>query len=104
MQFVEVHNEAQVLVHAGLSQQKATTKQRLEQALTEIYKQYQGTAGFRRFGRATVVNAYLFTSEELGRKGPSAPIGWLWKGPKDAESNMSIDEVMLADDVRAWDA
>jgi hypothetical protein len=103
VQLLEVHNEAQVLVHACLTQQKVATKQRLERALTEIYEQYKDTAGFRRFGRPTLVNAYLFTTEELGRQDPSAYIGWLRKGPKDAAPILHIDELKLAD-LRAWDA
>ena len=103
VQLSEVHNKAQVIVYAALSQQLVGTQESLEATLAEIYEQYKDTAGFRKFGLPTVVNAYLFTSEGLGRKDKSAHIAWLRKGPNEVEPIIKVDELRLAD-LRAWDA
>jgi hypothetical protein len=103
VQRLEVHDKAQVLVYAYLTQQKVATKEELERALTEIYQQYQDTVGFRRFKRPTVVSVSLFMSEELGKQNKAAWIGSLTKGPKDAEPILTID-VQKLEDLRAWEA
>lgn len=99
----ETHNKAQVLIYAALSQQKVGTKESLVAVLAEIYEQHKNTTGFNGFVRPTVLNVYLFTSEELGKKDKSAHIAWLRKGPNETEPIINVDESRLAD-LRAWDA
>jgi hypothetical protein len=103
VQRLEEHNKAQVLVYACLTQQKVGTKQELERVLTQIYERYKDATGFRRFEQPTVVGVSLFTTAELGRQDTTAWIGWLTKGPKDAEPILTIDMLKL-EDLRAWEA
>jgi hypothetical protein len=103
VQRLEVHDKAQVLIYACLTQQKIGTREELERVLTAIYERYKDTTGFRRFERPTVVGVSLFTTAELGRRDKAAWIGWLTKDPQDAEPILHIDELKLAD-LRAWDA
>jgi hypothetical protein len=93
VQLLEVHNKAQVLVYAHLTQQELETKAHLENALTEIYERYKDTIGFEKFARPTVVGIYLYTSEKLGKQNKAGWIGMLLKGPGDAAPNIRIDDL-----------
>lgn len=89
----EVHNKAQVLVYAHLTQQELGTKNEIENALTELYERYKNETGYQNFERPTVVGVYLYTSEKIGRESKSSWLAMLVKGPSDAEPQLHVDEL-----------